>query len=67
MSNEPCALFLDRYTSHESKSTKAKAEELNIELAFIPTLATDLYQPLDRTVFCVLKSSAAAKYDENNF
>ena len=67
MSGEPCALFLDRYTSHESESTKAKAEELKIELVFIPKSATDLYQPLDKTVFGVLKSSAAAQYDEKIF
>lgn len=56
MSGEPCVLILDRFSAHESDATREKADELGIRLVFIPTSATDLYQPLDRRVFGALKS-----------
>ena len=67
MNKEPSALFLDQYTSHISESTKRIADELQITLVFIPRSATEMYQPLDRVIFGVLKSSAAAEYDEKFF
>ena len=67
MHKEPSALFLDQYPSHESENIRQKASELGIELIFIPKSATDLYQPLDRTVFGALKASAASMYDDKFF
>ena len=67
MNGEPSALFLDRYTSHISDSTRQCAEELEIELVFIPTSGTDRYQPLDRYVFGVMKSAAAAICNDKMF
>lgn len=67
MNKEPSALILDRYTSHISDSTIEKAAELQIELIFIPTSATDKYQPLDKYIFGVMKSSAAAECNDKLF
>ena len=54
-------LIVDSYSSHVASKSQAKAEELNIELIFIPSGYTDEYQPLDIAVFAVLKSIANAK------
>ena len=67
MNFEPSALFLDQYTSHVSQTTKTIADQLNINLVFIPKSATEIYQPLDKVVFGSLKSSAAAEYDDKFF
>ena len=56
---EPCALILDRYVSHQTDKVKQKAAALEIKLIYIPTSATDVYQPLDRRVFGVLKSKGS--------
>jgi hypothetical protein len=49
-------LILDAYSVHRSESSRAVAEELGIELHFIPPGWTDQLQPLDRYVFGALKS-----------
>lgn len=54
-------LIVDSYSSHISTASQQKAEELNIELIYIPSGYTDAYQPLDIAVFAVLKSIANAK------
>jgi hypothetical protein len=52
----PIVLILDTYSAHRSAAVKAVAEQLGIELIFIPPGCTDRLQPLDRKVFGVLKS-----------
>ena len=56
--NHPCALVLDTYAAHRTASVRARAQELGIDLIFIPPGATDLYQPLDRKIFGCLKAYA---------
>ena len=67
MHNEPCALVLDRYASHVSQSTQECAEELDIRLVYIPTSATEKYQPLDKRVFGALKSAASKEFSDKAF
>ena len=67
MQNHSCALILDKYASHVSEATKRKAAELNIRLVFIPTSATDMFQPLDVRVFGALKSMASSEFDNHVF
>ena len=57
-----CVLILDRYPSHTSARTRENAAKRNIRLVFIPKSGTEKFQPLDRRVFGVLKSSAASKF-----
>ena len=65
--HQNCALILDRYPSHETDAVKQEAMRLGITLIYIPTSATELYQPLDRRVFGALKSKAAAKFNDHAF
>ena len=67
MKNQPCALILDKYASHISEATIRKAAEKNIRLIFIPTSATDQFQPLDLRVFGALKSIASSKFSDHVF
>lgn len=67
MKGQPCALILDKYVSHVSESTLAAAEELKIRLVFIPTSATDMFQPLDIRIFGALKAMASSKFDDHVF
>jgi hypothetical protein len=54
----PIAFILDCYSVHRSQHSKDVAAELGIDLYFVPPGATDLLQPLDRTVYAVLKAAA---------
>ena len=56
--NQTIHLIIDSYSSHTSKISKEKAENLNIQLYFIPAHFTDLLQPLDIAIFAPLKSKA---------
>ena len=67
VNSEPCVLILDRYSAHTMESVIAKAAELHIELIFIPTSATDKYQPLDKRIFGILKSMAAKDFSDYVF
>jgi hypothetical protein len=51
-------LVLDIYKVHKAERVKRLAESLNIKLIFIPPGMTDACQPLDRTIFGVLKMKA---------
>jgi hypothetical protein len=51
-------LVLDVYAAHRSQGSKDLAEQLGIKLHFVPAGCTDLLQPLDRSVFGALKSTA---------
>ena len=64
MNGERCALIIDRYTAHRTENVLNKARSLGIRLVFIPTSATDKYQPLDRRVFGALKSMGADVVDD---
>jgi hypothetical protein len=52
------ALKLDCYSVHRSERAKELASQLGIDLYFIPPGTTDEPQPLDRSVFAVLKAAA---------
>lgn len=67
MNAEPCALVLDRYSAHVSSKTAETAASLNIKLVFVPTSATDQFQPLDKRVFGAIKSAAAKEFDDKAF
>ena len=51
-------LIVDSYSSHHSATSIQKAQELNINLYFIPSGYTDLLQPLDIAIFAPLKAMA---------
>lgn len=55
-------LILDMYAAHRMEDIRAAAEDLNIELHFIPPGMTDEFQPLDRRVFGCLKASGKAAF-----
>jgi hypothetical protein len=54
----PIALVLDCYAAHRNDTVKVFARNLGIDLYFIPPGMTDEFQPLDRSVFGVVKSHA---------
>ena len=49
-------IILDIFSAHRSENTKKIAEELGITLHYIPAGFTDLYQPLDTTIFAIIKA-----------
>ena len=53
--DDPVWLVLDCYSAHRDKETLTLADSLGIKLIFIPAGFTDELQPLDRSVFGVLK------------
>ena len=55
---QPLHLLLDLHTSHRTLQIHDLAASLNITLHYIPAGKTDKYQPLDRTIFGTLKSTA---------
>jgi hypothetical protein len=55
---EPLMLVLDVYKAHRTSKLKQRAQELNLELLFVPAGGTSLCQPLDRRIFGELKSRA---------
>ena len=60
-------LILDRYAAHMTELVRETARKNNIQLLYIPTSATDIYQPLDRRIFGAIKSKYAAKSDDYMF
>jgi hypothetical protein len=61
-------LLWDQYGAHCTARINAVARELRILLVFIPAGQTDMYQPLDRRIFGILKSMAsrAWRYEHLN-
>ena len=57
---EPCALVLDLFASHHCQAVKDRAQELGIDLIFVPANGTGLYQPLDRKIFGILKKQLSS-------
>lgn len=51
-------LVMDLYPSHITEKIKEDASALGIVFHFIPAGLTDYYQPLDRTIFGILKAKA---------
>jgi hypothetical protein len=49
---------------HTTQDVKDLAASLNIELIYIPPGMTDMCQPLDRTIFGVLKAKAKKLFRE---
>lgn len=56
----PCALVLDVYPAHRTKNVIQEAGNLNIELIYVPANGTGEFQPLDRTIFGIVKSKLRA-------
>ena len=56
--HQPLALLLDQYGAHRNDEVKQLANELEIELVFIPKGTTSWLQPLDRKIFGQMKSTA---------
>ena len=65
VNHEKCALIIDKYSSHITEAVEKHAEELGIRLVYIPTSATEMFQPLDVRVFGAMKSKGSKEF--NNF
>lgn len=59
--NEQIHLIIDRSSTHKGEEVNQKAQELNIELHYIPPGCTDILQPLDIRIFGVLKGVTAGR------
>ena len=59
----PLILVLDVYPAHRTAAIRNRANELDIELLYVPAGGTSQYQPLDRRIFGELKSRARAEMD----
>lgn len=55
MGKKPFALVLDVFRAHKHPNVLKLAKKLQIELIFIPSCGTGIYQPLDRKIFGVKK------------
>jgi hypothetical protein len=58
----PIWLILDCYSVHRQETMRKCAQELGINLVFIPPGLTDELQPLDRFVFGVMKATCRRLY-----
>lgn len=69
INGKPCALLIDSYRAHKQPQVLTEAKKLNIELIFVPSCGTSIFQPLDRFVFGVLKKLRAIRFhiDDSNF
>lgn len=54
-------LIIDSYITHTPQKVRTRAQELNIELYYIPSGFTDMLQPLDVAIFAPLKSITNGK------
>lgn len=55
------ALVLDVYTTHIAERIKTYAQDLGIELIYVPANGTGIYQPLDRSIFGIVKKKLSKK------
>lgn len=62
INGKPCALLIDSYRAHKQPQVLTEAKKLNIELIFVPSCGTSIFQPLDRFVFGVLKKIACHSF-----
>jgi hypothetical protein len=58
----PIVVFWDLFSAHREQGVKDRAQELGIELIFIPARMTGEYQPLDRRIFENLKARTRAQF-----
>ena len=56
--DDPLHLVMDLYPSHMTDRVLQDAKDLNIIIHIIPAGLTDVYQPLDRKIFGILKAKA---------
>lgn len=56
--NPEIHIVLDVYASHHSDETKQYAADKGVFLHYIPAGCTDLFQPLDRVIFAIVKARA---------
>lgn len=61
--DEPLVLVLDVFSAHRHIDVKNKAQELNIELIYVPANGTSTYQPLDRKIYGPLKQRIKKLYE----
>jgi hypothetical protein len=58
----PLCLVLDQYPTHVSVPSTALAARLGIQVITVPKGATGTWQPLDRRIYGIMKSSAHARW-----
>ena len=58
MDQKPFYLIWDLHASHRHELVKAEANNLNINLSFIPAGQTDRWQPLDCSIFGIVKKQS---------
>jgi hypothetical protein len=63
---EPIVVLWDQFSAHRDQGVKERAQELGIELVFIPAGMTGEYQPLDRRIFGSLKARTRAQFDRHS-
>ena len=61
MGGDPFAFVLDVFRAHKDKRVLKLTEELKIELIFVTSCGTGLYQPLDRKIFGIVKSKLRSR------
>jgi hypothetical protein len=59
---EPICLIMDQFTVHTTDEVTKTAEELGIDIIWVPKGATGKYQSLDPRTFGALKSKGRAKW-----
>ena len=58
-----CHLIWDLHSSHRNEEVKTKANELEINLQYVPAGQTGFWQPLDAGIFGAIKMEAKTKFD----
>lgn len=53
----------DVFSSHRNQEAKAKADELSIQLVFVPASGTSLNQPLYRRIYGPVKQRTRKEYE----
>jgi hypothetical protein len=59
----PIVVLWNLFSAHREQGVKERAQELGIELVFIPAGMTGEYQSLDRRIFGSLKARTRAQFD----
>jgi hypothetical protein len=65
VNQEPILLIWDMYPCHRSEAVMDKADQLDIEILFVPAGCTPTLQPLDRRIFGELKSRSRKDFRRN--
>jgi hypothetical protein len=60
--DESLYLAMGQFTAYTSESVQNEADQLQIEILWVPKGAASRYQPLDRRTFGALKSKGKAKW-----